>query len=95
MSRRPEVDKLKPGDVVIYDPPDLTRSDYAKEYIGSLGVVTEEKPTGAQRHVAEVDETHVRWISSKTEFKPVTRHYTCNLRKIGHIELPTPDQQEE
>lgn len=89
MSRARVVEKLEPGDVVVYDPPDLTAIDYAKEYIDSLGVVTDEPPTDSLRHQPELGETHVRWISSTTKFKPVTRHYTHNLRKIGHIE---PDE---
>jgi len=83
MFQRPEVDKLKPGDVVIYDPPDLTACDYNSYYINSLGIVTDEL---VDARAPDRGETHVRWVSSKALCAgPLKRHYTKNLRKLGEM----------
>lgn len=84
MSRARIVEKLEPGDIVIYEPPDLAASDYNGYYINSLGVVTDEL---IDERRPDAGETHVRWVSSKAlSSGPLKRHYTKNLRKLGEVQ---------
>ena len=80
---------LKPGDVVVYEPRD-SKGQCAPEYTGSLGVITNEPNyAGMSANTCQEHEAHVRWVVCTATRNPkhgmVCRHYTFNLRRIGHV----------